>query len=108
MLKTSMIDRHVGERIRRQRFKNRMNTYVFAERIGIAERILVEIESGDLRADAAILIKISRSFGVNIRYFFESLVNLDNIPAATTKLFLVPEDADDGREAQDDAAHAES
>lgn len=59
----------IGEKIKRERLKNRLKQYELAKKVGISNTYLSDIEVGRTSPSLKTLDKIAKSLGVDIKIF---------------------------------------
>lgn len=69
--KLARIDVAIGKRVRRRRLELGRTQDEVAAAIGIAERVLQEIETGERRAGGSLLTELAAALNVSLAFFFE-------------------------------------
>jgi transcriptional regulator with XRE-family HTH domain len=72
-MRLNPIDEYVGAQITRWRVHRGLEQKDLADRAGINSSIICRYESGESRAYAITLWKISKALGIPVSYFFEGL-----------------------------------
>jgi transcriptional regulator with XRE-family HTH domain len=70
---TSIIDHHVGKRLRRRRRLLGLTQQQLADRVGVRFQQIQKYECGANRVSAARLFQLSESLNVPVGYFYEGL-----------------------------------
>ncbi|MGO4707135.1 helix-turn-helix domain-containing protein [Microvirga sp. 2MCAF38] len=77
----SLIDKHVGSRVRLRRTMIAMSQETLAEALGLTFQQVQKYEKGVNRIGASRLLGIARMLGVGVDYFFEDLPDLPLSPS---------------------------
>ncbi len=71
--KTSVVDQHIGQRLRLQRINLGMSQEVLGERVNLTFQQIQKYEKGVNRISAARLFEFSEVLNVDVTFFYEDL-----------------------------------
>lgn len=69
----TVIDRHVGARLRARRLELRVSQIALAALLGVKHQAIHYYEAGSTRLSASRLWDVARHLNVGVEYFFEGL-----------------------------------
>jgi DNA-binding XRE family transcriptional regulator len=70
-MRSSVVDKFVGRRIREERSRLSMGSSEVAEALGISESELERLETGAIRVPPALVVEIARLFSLQISDLFK-------------------------------------